>query len=135
MVLSNVTDKGRPIGLADAGQGWHTDMSYSATVALATVLHAIEVPRHDGKPVGATRFANTHAAYCDLPDATKKRVGRATALHDFDKFWEAMRCEKGSRRPPLTDEQRRRKPPTSHPIVLTHPITKREVLYANPVTR
>src|SRR5512145_1689772 len=29
MVLSNMTRDGKPVGLGDAGQGWHTDMSYS----------------------------------------------------------------------------------------------------------
>jgi taurine dioxygenase len=43
-----------------------------------------------------------------------------------------MRQEKGSRRPPLTEAQRKAKPPVSHPMVLTHPITGRKVLYANP---
>src|SRR5262245_56153882 len=28
MILSNIVENGRPIGMADAGQGWHTDMSY-----------------------------------------------------------------------------------------------------------
>jgi taurine dioxygenase len=55
-----------------------------------------------------------------------------TVLHDFNKFWEMMRREKGSKRPPLTEAQRKAKPPVSHPIFLTHPITRRRVLYANP---
>jgi taurine dioxygenase len=54
-----------------------------------------------------------------------------TVTHDFEKFWEKMRAEKGQR-PPLTDAQRAAKPPVSHPIFLNHPITGKKVLYANP---
>src|SRR5262245_30856004 len=28
MILSNIVENGKPIGLADVGQDWHTDMSY-----------------------------------------------------------------------------------------------------------
>lgn len=133
MFLSNIVENGKPIGLADAGQDWHTDMSYSAVIALANVLYAIKVPRDEaGRALGATRFANMHAAYDDLPQELKDRLADATAVHDFNKFWEMMRREKGSNRPPLSEEQRRKKPPVSHPVLLTHPITGRKVLYANP---
>ena len=33
---------GKPIGLGDAGQGWHTDMSYSKEIAFGNVLFALE---------------------------------------------------------------------------------------------
>jgi taurine dioxygenase len=132
MILSNIVANGKPIGLADAGQGWHTDMSYSATIAFANVLYGIEIPQRDGRPLGATEFCNMRAAYDGLPGDLKQRLAGMTVLHDFNKFWEMMRREKGSRRPPLTDAQRKAKPPVSHPIFLTHPLTGRKVLYANP---
>ena len=131
MILSNVVDAGKPIGLADAGQGWHTDMSYSKTVAFANVLYGISIPHRDGKPLGATEFSNMQAAYDDLPAAVKQRLDGMTVLHDFNKFWEKMRS-RGSKRPPLTEAQRQAKPPVSHSIFLTHPLTGRKVLYANP---
>src|SRR5688500_18834624 len=130
--LSNIVENGEPIGLADAGQDWHTDMSYNTLVGFTNVLYAVKVPRRDGKPLGATQFANMHAAYDDLAPAWKERLKDCTATHDFNKFWEAMRQRPGSIRPPLTEEQRRKRPPSVHPVFLTHPITGRKVLYCNP---
>ena len=132
MILSNIVENGKPIGLADAGQGWHTDMSYSRTIAFANVLYGIKIPRRDGRVLGGTEFASTQAAYEGLPEKMKRELEGKTILHDFEKFWEMMRREKGSRRPPLTDAQRKSKPPVSHPVFLTHPLTGRRVLYANP---
>ncbi len=132
MILSNMVENGRPIGLADAGQDWHTDMSYSGTIAFANVLYGIKIPRRDGQALGATEFSNMHAAYEGLPAEMKRDLEGMTVLHDFNKFWEMMRREKGSKRAPLTEAQKKAKPPVSHPIFLKHPITRRRVLYANP---
>jgi len=132
MILSNIVKDGKPVGLADAGQDWHTDMSYSKTIAFANVLYALEVPRRDGKALGATEFSSMQAAYDGLPQELKTRLDGMSVLHDFNKFWDKMRNEKGSKRPPLTEAQRKAKPPVSHPIFLRHPITGRKVLYANP---
>ena len=132
MILSNIVEDGRPIGLADAGQGWHTDMSYSRTIAFLTVLHGIEIPHRGGRPLGATEFADMGAAYDDLPADLKRALDGKTATHDFGKFWDEMRRRPGSIRPPLSGAQRTRKPPVSHKMVLTHPISGRKVLYSNP---
>src|SRR6266853_3001345 len=123
MILSNIVENGRSVGMADAGQGWHTDMSYNSTIAFANVLYGIQIPHRGGRPLGATEFANMHAAYDDLPEDVKLRLKDATALHDFNKFWDMMRHEKGSTRPALTEEQRRQRPAVSHPVFLKHPIT------------
>jgi taurine dioxygenase len=132
MILSNIVENGKPIGLADAGQGWHTDMSYSRMIAFANVLYGVRIPQRDGKPLGATQFSSMQAAYQGLPDSMKHSLEGKTVLHDFNKFWEMMRREKGSKRPPLSEAQRKTKPPVSHPIFLAHPLTGRKVLYANP---
>jgi len=131
-ILSNIVENGKPIGIADAGQDWHTDMSYNPTVGFVNVLYAIKVPRRDGRALGSTSFANMQAAYEDLPDDIKEQLAGATATHDFNKFWENMRTRPGSERPPLTPEQRAKRPPSTHPVFLDHPITGRKVLYCNP---
>ena len=96
MILSNqMRPDGKPVGLNDAGQGWHTDMSYSKDIALANVLHARAVPMRNGKPLGETQFRNMHAAYDELPEALKHTLEGRTATHDFEKFWEVMRLRPG----------------------------------------
>ncbi|HBK05035.1 MAG TPA: taurine dioxygenase [Acetobacteraceae bacterium] len=130
-ILSNIKENGVYIGSPDAGQDWHTDMSYRDTMGFVNVLYGIRIPHRDGKALGGTEFSNMHAAYDALPEAIKTRLDGMTVTHDFEKFWEHMRQHKNSGRPPMTDEQRKRRPPAVHPIFMTHPITGRKVLYCN----
>lgn len=131
MILSNIVEDGVALGIKDAGQDWHTDMSYSRPIAFLNVLYAIKVPQRNGKPLGATLFADMRAAYDDLPAELKTKLEGRTATHDFAKFWDMMRLRPGTQRGPLTEEQRRQKPPVSHPIFLAHPISGRKALYCN----
>jgi len=132
MILSNMTQNGKPLGLSDAGQSWHTDMSYSNMIAFANVLHGTIIPQRDGKPLGATQFRNTRAVYNDIPEELKERLANMTITHDFNKFWDMMRSRPGSTRPALSEEEKNKRPPAVHPAFLTHPITRQKVLYANP---
>jgi taurine dioxygenase len=130
-ILSNVVENGDYIGTPDAGQDWHTDMTYNRVPGFVNVLVAHKVPMRDGKPLGGTAFTNTQAAYDDLPSDVKTRLTNATALHDHNQFQELMRS-KGSTRPAQTEAQKRSRPPVSHPVFLTHPISGRKVIYVNP---
>jgi taurine dioxygenase len=130
-VLSNIVRDGNPIGLADGGQSWHTDMSYNRTVGYINALVAYEVPMRDGKPLGATEFINTAAAYDDLPAETKRRLEGKTSVHDFNQYWE-LRRKNGSARTPLTPQERAARPPSRHPVVMRHPVNGRKFLYVNP---
>ena len=102
MILSNMVEDGKPLGLSDAGQDWHTDMSYSRMIAFTNVLYGMVIPHRDGKSLGNTEFCNMHAAYDALPLNIKMRLEGMTATHDFNKFWEMMRRERGSTRSACT---------------------------------
>jgi len=132
-VLSNKRNaEGKLIGSPDAGQGWHTDMSYNPTPARASILYALEVPMRDGKPLGDTLFASMTAAWEALDPALQRRLTGLEAVHHFSKFYDYMIREKNSPRPPLTDEQKASKPPVVHPMVVRHPFTGRLCLYCDP---
>ena len=130
-ILSNIRENGEYIGSPDAGQDWHTDMSYRDIMGFVNVLYGIRIPRRDGKPLGGTEFSNMHAAYDALPAEIRTRLDGMTATHNFEKFWEHMRRDKASGRAAMTDEQRRQRPPVVHPVFMTHPITGRKTLYCN----
>ena len=132
MILSNMMQDGKPLGLSDAGQSWHTDMSYSNIIAFANVLHGTVIPQREGKPLGATQFRNTQAVYEDIPQELKERLAHTTITHDFNKFWDMMRSRPDNTRAALSDEEKSKRPPATHPTFLTHPITQQKVLYANP---
>ena len=95
-ILSNLKEDGKYIGLPDAGQDWHTDMSYRDVMGFVNVLYGIRIPRRNGVPLGGTEFSNMHAAYDALPADIRTRLADATATHDFEKFWEHMRRDKAS---------------------------------------
>jgi taurine dioxygenase len=43
-ILSNVKENGEYIGLPDAGQDWHTDMSYRDVMGFVNVLYGLSSP-------------------------------------------------------------------------------------------
>jgi taurine dioxygenase len=131
-ILSNLKKDGKYIGSPDAGQDWHTDMTYREVPGFVNVLYGIRIPHRDGKPLGGTEFSNMRIAYETLPTEIKMRLDGMTATHNIEKFWEHMRRVHNNPRPPMTDEQRRRRPPVVHPLFLVHPITGEKVLYCNP---
>ena len=89
-ILSNLKEDGKYIGSPDAGQDWHTDMTYREVPGFVNVLYGIRIPHRDGKPLGGTEFSNMHLAYENLPSEIKSRLAPMTATHDFEKFWEHM---------------------------------------------
>jgi taurine dioxygenase len=120
VLISNIEEDGRDIGVKRAGARWHSDMCYSAKPPRGTILCAREVPEQDGLVLGDTCFAATHTAYDDLPDELKAQIEGRKAIFDF-----AGR----ERAQVITAVQRERFPAVTHPIVRIHPHTGRKCLY------
>lgn len=126
LVVSNVVENGRKIGLGDAGRYWHSDLSYVAEPSLGSLLHAQELPEDDGD----TLFANMYMAYETLPKEIKQRISARRAIHSYTLKYDALRAISNARNP-LTDEQKAQVPPQSHPVVRTHPETGRKALFVS----
>jgi len=119
-VLSNIEENGRPIGAHNEGIGWHTDLSYKQFPVMATALYGIVCP-----PMGAdTLIADMTAAYEALPEARKRALDGLLIHHSYQR-WMATRED----RAPLTEAQKALTPDVHHPLVRTHPVTRRKSLY------
>jgi len=126
LIVSNVVEKGQPIGLGDAGFYWHSDLSYKERPSLGSMLHAQELPAEGGD----TLFANMHLAYDTLPARLRTAVQGRRAEHSYLAKYEKLR-ERSPWRPKLSDEQLTQVKPVEHPIVRTHPETGRKALFVS----
>jgi taurine dioxygenase len=120
-VVSNVIENGAPIGSLGAGEAtWHTNMSYLQDPPNASILYALEVPSSGGN----TYFTNMYRAYESLPDELKRRIEGLALKHDGTyNSGGYVRQGIAAVNDPVTS------PGTYHPLVCTHPETKRRVLY------
>ena len=120
--LSNLGPDGRPSGKhPDRGTvHWHTDGSWARRTGQATLLYAVEVPAAGGE----TRFASMYDAYDALDEGMKQRLASLRAVHNLD-FSRTRRHGED----PMTEEQKKARPPVDHPIVRTHPETGRKCIF------
>jgi taurine dioxygenase len=120
-VVSNVIVNGEPIGSLGAGEAsWHTDMSYLEIPPKASMLYALEVPPSGGN----TYFCGMYHAYDSLPDALKRRITGRMLKHDGTyNSGGYLRQGVTAGDDPVTS------PGAWHPLVCTHPETKRRTLY------
>jgi alpha-ketoglutarate-dependent taurine dioxygenase len=123
LLLSNILDAhGQPIGNAEAGLTWHTDLSYTATPPRGSLLYAVEVPTTaQGETLGETWFVSTAAAYEALAPAMQQRLQGLRAIHRAG----AKQYAPGSTLAAAVRDL----PEVIHPVIRTHPITGRQAIY------
>lgn len=120
-MVSTIMGDGTTDKTAIRAEDWHTDDSYMAVPAKATLLHAMEIPSHGGR----TWFCNMHTVYEALPEATRRRIDGRRAMHAYD-------TARARNRPsPRTPQEIAETPDIEHPLVRTHPDTGRKALYLN----
>ncbi len=120
-VVDNLDKHGRPTPQphSTGNYYWHTDKSYHAVPSLATLLHAVEIPPEGGD----TLFANMYLAYDALSEDRKRELDGLSVVHS----WEQSRLNSGNK--PASEDEKRERPPVTHPLVRTHPDTGRKLLY------
>jgi alpha-ketoglutarate-dependent taurine dioxygenase len=98
---------------------YHTDDTYTAEPAIATVLHALELPPSGGGP---THFLDARAAYHGLDAATREKIDglRVRYAYNNEGAFPSRRSAHGPN--DLLEE-------VSHPLVRTHPVAGTVALF------
>ncbi|QXJ21234.1 TauD/TfdA family dioxygenase [Actinomadura graeca] len=107
---------------------WHTDNSGWPDPPLGTVLYAKTTPAIGGD----TLFSNMYLAYEKLSPPMQEMLGRLTATHDAKKAFGEDYPELGEmlkKKSIEVDERFGGGKAVHHPIIRTHPETKRKALY------
>lgn len=114
---------GRDATTVGSENSWHTDGSFRPVPTAGTTLRAVELPDRGGD----TLFADMAAAYDNLSEETRRRIGPLTASHDWSIGYYAEKYAADLPR------LRAQTPPVTHPVVIAHPRTGRPTLYVNPL--
>ena len=99
-----------------AGEDWHSDLTCDAEPPLGSILALHTVPEVGGD----TLFSSMYAAYEALSPRMQSFLEGLTAVHDADHVYR-----------PLFPNLDRKYPCSVHPVVRTHPVTGRKLLFVN----
>jgi taurine dioxygenase len=126
-VSSNV--KGRTMGMARSGYFWHTDQSFKPKPQPLTVLFPQLLPPAKRE----TLFVNMADTYDRLPPALRTLLEGRTAKHDPVLRYKVGQADVDANLDlgELIAKGRAAFPAPTHPCVITHPVTKRKILYMN----
>ena len=119
LLVSNIKEKGEPIGAFGEGEMWfHIDSGYAEKPYNYTFLYALELPSTGGN----TQFSNMYKAYDALPADLKIRLAGKKALH----IHEYERSAKVELRDDLSKSAH-----FFHPVFSTHAETGRKSLFVD----
>ena len=99
-----------------AGEDWHSDLTCDAAPPLGSILYLHTVPATGGD----TLFASMYAAYEALSPRMKAYLEGLSAINDADHVYR-----------PLFPDVDRTYPCSTHPVIRTHPVTGRKLVFVN----
>jgi taurine dioxygenase len=106
---------------------WHTDVTWTQVPPAYALLAAEVMPERGGD----TLWASTTAAFDALSPAMQEFLSGLTVVHDNTSFIKGF--EKKVPPSPDRDELARRLretfPPVRHPLIRTHPVTGKQILF------
>jgi taurine dioxygenase len=107
---------------------WHTDVTFDANPPTGTVLYGKIIPAAGGDTV----WASGTAVYDSLPRALQLYLEELQAIHSFEHSGWPAYFEKLSDGEALYRKARNDHRPVVHPVIQTHPVTGKKIVYVSP---
>lgn len=107
---------------------WHADITFVANPPTGTVLYSHVAPAVGGDTV----WASATAVYDSLPRSLQLYLEELEAIHSFEHsgwppFFESIPDGDALYRKARSDH-----PPVVHPVIRTHPVTGKKIVYVSP---
>ncbi len=112
----------------DDSGNWRADVTFIDTPPAACLLYAQDTPPAGGDTI----WASTRAAYASLSQPLRNFLDPLIASHDFERSYSEERFARMDLGVERFAWARRDHPPTTHPVVRTHPETGLNSLFVNP---
>ncbi|MFD9093557.1 neopentalenolactone/pentalenolactone F synthase [Streptomyces collinus] len=140
LIISNIVENGRKIGVGDAGwMDWHTDYSFRPRVSRIGFLAAVELPVSGG---GQTLFTDMYGVYDSLPADLRRRLHSYRARHALRSGYEETIEESYQGEVSIAGAGPGTGPATTailpedgtstvHPLIARNPRTGRHAVYVN----
>jgi len=106
---------------------WHTDVTFSKTPPLAGILAAKRIPSVGGD----TLWSDSAAAYEALSEPMRRLLEGLTAQHSVAKSFPPERWQNDPAFKERYERAVAKHPPVTHPVVRTHPVSRRKGLFVN----
>jgi taurine dioxygenase len=106
---------------------WHSDETFRVTPPLGSILRCLARPETGGE----TLWCDMVAAYEGLSDKMRNFVSGLEAIHDFKNFRHKFDDLPPRERHAKLAEMEEELPNPVHPVVRTHPVSKRKGLFVN----
>jgi taurine dioxygenase len=106
---------------------WHSDETFRVMPPMGSILRCLVRPETGGE----TLWCDMVAAYEGLSDKMRNFLSGLEAIHDFKNFRHKFDHLPPRERHAKLAEMEEELPNPVHPVVRTHPVTKRKALFVN----
>lgn len=126
-VSSNVPENGKKVGVSGTGRYWHTDYQFHPEPLPMTMLYPQVLPA--GKR--ETYYVDMERAYAELPADLQVYVEGRNAIHEAKWRYKISAEDIDRAIIDILQGIEAQMPPTSHPVVIVHPVTGKKLLYVS----